>query len=133
MILVKSGPHTLPFFQCFRYIECLCYFLEGLISYIFFYLLFDLLALTGIRWCQRDSNFRIQSKSGINWDCSYLLKMGNIEGRFEQQRTCCHLQGLVLDRYTLGKNILFKQLRNVFSQKNSLNTSHFLLLMKNWG
>lgn len=133
MILVKSGPHTLPFFSMFQVHRMLVLFLRRVDIIYIFHLLFDLLALTGIKWCQRDSNFRIQSKSGINWDCSYLLKMGNIEGRFEQQRTCCHLQGLVLDRYTLGKNILFKQLRNVFSQKNSLNTSHFLLLMKNWG
>lgn len=33
--------------------------------------------------------------------------MGNIERRFEQKRTFCHL--LVLDGYIFGENILFVQ------------------------
>lgn len=59
-----------------------------------------------------------------------FIRMGNIERRFEHERAFCHLQGLVLDRYTLGENMLFKQVLNVFAQRNSLKTNRFMLMVK---
>lgn len=51
--------------------------------------------------------------------------MGNIERRFEKERTFCHLQ--VLDRYIFGENVLVVQaIANVFLKKHCFKTGRFM-------